>query len=286
MRFLPYCNILGVPNDFQNGDSLGFRVWRARPRVMERAHSHCDIELNFLLSGEVEYFFAGHFRQLRPGEVTLFWAGTPHVLTRAAPETEMIWAVIPLAWFLQWRFSPGFVESLLRGQSFVLSAESELHRALLSRWCREWEETEGAPGATRKIISLELEALLHRVARPAPASTQRDVAGGAQIEKLTAFIARHYNRDLSVAQIARAAGLHPNYAMPLFKAQCGLSLWEYVTRLRVSHAQYLLLTTTRTLGDIARDAGFASESRFYAAFGKYAGCAPTVWRRRALGASA
>jgi transcriptional regulator GlxA family with amidase domain len=68
--------------------------------------------------------------------------------------------------------------------------------------------------------------------------------------------------------------------MQHFREKCGLCLWECVLRLRVSHAQYLLLTTGRKLSDIARDSGFVSESRFYAAFEKCSGCAPRAWRDR------
>ena len=265
-----------------NRNSLGFQVWRGVPRVMARAHLHCDVELNFLLSGEIEYFFGGRFQVLKAGEPTLFWAGMPHVLTRAGADAAMIWAVIPLAWLAQWQLPASFVDALLRGQMLVLSEAAELHRALMTRWCREWEADRGA--STQSLVALELEALLRRMARQIFAVTppHSSAAGGAQIEKLTAFIARHYSQEITVEHIARAANLHPNYAMALFKEKCGLSLWEYVTRLRVSHAQYLLLTTPRTVGDIARDAGFASDSRFYAAFAKYAGCAPKFWRRQVV----
>src|SRR4028118_539926 len=98
------------------GGSLGFRVWRALPRVMERAHLHCDVEINFLLDGEIEYFFGGQFQVLKPDEPALFWAGMPHVITRVTPQTQMIWGVIPLTWFLQWNLPSSFVEALLRGQ--------------------------------------------------------------------------------------------------------------------------------------------------------------------------
>lgn len=267
--------------------SLGFGVWCAAPNVMGRAHSHCDIELNLPLSGEVEYFFGGKFQVLRPGEPALFWAGMPHVLTRASSEAEMIWAVIPLAWATQWQLPAAFVDALLRGQMRVAGESNGLNRALLERWCRELNpQSEQSGAAARKIVMLELEALLHRMAQGAPPKTgDATAAGGAQIEKLTAWVTRHYLEEITIDDIAGAAHLHPNYAMSLFKEKCGLSLWEYVTRLRVSHAQYLLLTTSRTASAIAREAGFASDSRFYAAFAQYAGCAPNVWRRQTLGAN-
>jgi AraC family transcriptional regulator, melibiose operon regulatory protein len=73
-------------------------------------------------------------------------------------------------------------------------------------------------------------------------------------------------------------GLNPNYAMTVFREGCGLSLWEYVTRLRISHAQRLLLTTDWTMERVALDCGFGSSSRFFAAFRRICGMTPRQYR--------
>src|SRR5690606_24752637 len=102
-------------------------------------------------------------------------------------------------------------------------------------WSREFESAGSQSG---KIVALEIEAALRRLAletqnRGAHRRTSTPPAQGAthhQIEKLTAFIARHYCDELTIQEVARAAELHPNYAMQLFRERCGLSLWEYVLR--------------------------------------------------------
>jgi AraC-like DNA-binding protein len=100
------------------------------------------------------------------------------------------------------------------------------------------------------------------------------------MERIAAIVGEGYREALTVGEIAEAAGLNANYAMTVFKDGCGLSLWEYVTRLRVSHAQRLLLTTDWTVERIALDCGFGSSSRFFAAFKRLCGCTPREYRRR------
>ena len=99
--------------------------------------------------------------------------------------------------------------------------------------------------------------------------------------RITHFIAGHYREPLAVQDIAASAGLHPKYLMRVFKKACGVSVWEYLTRLRVSHAQRLLLTTDLRVLDVAMESGFASVGPFYAAFATHSrGIRPLAYRRQ------
>lgn len=276
----------------------GFSVWRGAVQAMRGSHFHADIELNLVLRGEVECFLAGRFHTLPEGTLAAFWAGVPHTVPRVAPGTEVAWAVVPLASFLEWRLLPAFADDLLRGH-LVRAPHGEnfrgaeaLQRAQFLRWCDEAQfpaSREAADGAAQKIIALEIEACLRRLAQHHVGRSDKNAARvlargngrsvDAQVEKLAAFIGAHYREDIDVDDIARAANLNSNYAMTLFRQQCGLSLWEYVLRLRVSHAQHLLLFSGRKMEDVAHAAGFGSAGRFYAAFARYAGTSPRAWRR-------
>src|SRR5690606_12222003 len=129
---------------------------------------------------------------------------------------------------------------------------------------------------------LEIEARCKRLAwglLPDAARPRTDAAAAGRVERIAAYAAEHYPESMTVAGVAAAVGLHPNYAMTLFKNACGISIWEYVTRLRVSHAQRLLLATDWKVQRVALDSGFASPSGFYEAFARVSGCTPTAYRR-------
>ena len=61
-------------------------------------------------------------------------------------------------------------------------------------------------------------------------------------ERMTTFVAAHYQRPIRVADVAAAAGLHPNDASVLFRKMTGQSVVKHVTQYRVAHAQRLLIT--------------------------------------------
>ena len=99
--------------------------------------------------------------------------------------------------------------------------------------------------------------------------------------RITRFIAQHYRDQVSVGDVAAGVGVHPKYLMRMFKKQCGVGVWEYLTRLRVSHAQRLLITGDAKVLDVAMESGFASVAPFYAAFAaRTGGLTPLAYRRR------
>ena len=99
-----------------------------------------------------------------------------------------------------------------------------------------------------------------------------------QVEAILRFVGEHYGDPIDVGSVARAVGLHPNYAMTVFREACGVSLWEYVIRLRVAHAQGLLISTDWSVDEIGFRSGFCSTSAFYRAFGRIARCTPSAFR--------
>lgn len=249
---------------------------------MPGAHVHSDVELNLFTGGGATYFMAGRFWAVPVGRLTLLWAGLPHRLVAVDPGSRYFCMTLPLAWFLGWGLD-GLAARLFAG-GIALGAEAGeadagIERAQFGRWAAELAA--GASPETRRIALLEVEACCRRLAQSTASEARpADTAVGGQVERMAEFIGRRFRDPLTVAEIADAAGLHPNYAAGVFKGGAGLSLWEYVTRLRVSHAQRLLLTTDWTVDRVARESGFGSPARFFAAFRRLVGETPRRYRTR------
>jgi AraC-like DNA-binding protein len=99
------------------------------------------------------------------------------------------------------------------------------------------------------------------------------------VEQLASYIARNYQEAILIEDAAKEVGLHPNYAMSLFKRTFNITLNEYLTQHRLSHAQRLLATTDNKIVDVALEAGYPTLSRFYEAFKKSCGCSPSDYRK-------
>jgi transcriptional regulator GlxA family with amidase domain len=69
--------------------------------------------------------------------------------------------------------------------------------------------------------------------------------------------------------------------MASFRRLCGITLWEYVTRMRVAESRRLLDTTDLSIATVSERSGFGSLSRMYDAFQRYVDKTPAEYRRRA-----
>jgi AraC-like DNA-binding protein len=258
-----------------------------KPSPMRRPDHHNELELNLMLEGWVTYFLGGRRLTFRAGELGGFWAAVPHQILSFAPGTRYFVVTIPLALLLQWQLPGHFAQRLLGGEVVVEALGAGLARDALT--FGQWERDLHRPAEElRQLVLLELEARLRRMLLALPASTgstgrARGVLRGkesSKVERMACLVAQRYTERLRVAEIGSAVGLHPNYAMNLFKRAFGTTLVEYLTHHRISHAQRLLATTDDKIVEIAFSSGFMSVSRFNEAFRRACGCTPSQYRRR------
>lgn len=262
--------------------SLGFWARTGFIKPMVKDHAHADIELNYLFSGAMRYFFGGRFHDLAPGRLAAFWAAIPHQAVSVEPGTEIMWVCVPLAQFMRWDLGANAMRRLLRGELVLDPSGIASDADQFRRWAADFATGDDF---SIRTMALEVEARMRRlisIAKPARAATGRATDHGAldRIESIAAWLGAHYREELTLASIGAAVGLHPNYAMSLFRANCGMTIWKYLTRLRLAHAQRLLATTDRTALAIALESGFGSLGRFYAAFSGEFGVPPGEFRRR------
>ena len=246
------------------------------------AHAHADVEINIPMhGGPLRYLHAGRIAKVPVGKIALFWGGIPHQLLSPVSGCEGIWITLPLPWVLQWEIPEPFTQRLLSGD-FLLDESSPEESAGLRRWVADFES---GNSARRKVLLLEIQSRLHRLALDMPRrhriqSLGSIATGEARMEAIIHHINTYYLENVTLREIADAVGLNHRYMMRLFKSHSAMSVWEYVVRLRVSHAQRLLITTNHKITDIAIESGFGSVAPFYAAYEKFGGGkTPTAFRQ-------
>jgi AraC-like DNA-binding protein len=89
------------------------------------------------------------------------------------------------------------------------------------------------------------------------------------------LLASHYREALSLAEIAGLVGQTPNYVCDVFKRETGLTVHQYLTRLRLAAAMERLPDRRRSLSTLALELGFAHHSHFTAAFRRAFGMPPS-----------
>lgn len=94
------------------------------------------------------------------------------------------------------------------------------------------------------------------------------------------LIAERAHEPLAAETVAAATGLHPNYAMTLFRRSVGHTINQAITRHRLDTARSLLISTDRSIAEIVFGSGFGSSSRFYEAFERRYRESPGAFRQR------
>jgi len=111
-----------------------------------------------------------------------------------------------------------------------------------------------------------------------------DHAGNApdEYKRLTPaleHVVAHYRRPLAVADLARRAGLSASQLQREFRRLFGMTVGDYVLRLRLLMARRRLRSTTDAVGRIATECGFYDQSHFTRAFKRHTGQTPLEYRR-------
>jgi len=271
-------SIEGMPTTLQ--------LFHNHPPIMLRPHWHAQVEVNYIMSGSVHYRMGDHDLSLDAGQMCIFWGGQPHQMDRSSDDSFYAGAHLPLVHFFRMRL-PTAVSSQLMGGATMVSAETDrADPENFGRWFRY--ATSGNPAKAQHAV----EELLLRVERmflepysvisSALSGKSREDDGTApsiSVVRMCDFIAANFLEDIDATDIARAASLHPKYAMNLFRKSTGMTLIKYLTLLRLSRAQAMLMTGKDNILQIAMESGFGSVSAFNKAFRHISGMSPSDFRR-------
>ncbi|MGZ4876701.1 MAG: helix-turn-helix transcriptional regulator [Candidatus Angelobacter sp.] len=98
------------------------------------------------------------------------------------------------------------------------------------------------------------------------------------LQRACEYVHAHFGDNLTLARVARAAGVHPVYLGQIFRQEFGETLGEYLNRIRVRAAAELLANSDLPLSTVALDLGFYDQSHFTRVFREFTGTTPGIFR--------
>lgn len=275
---------LSLYSEYQRMD-IELRV----PQYMESCHWHGQVEVNVPFDGDVEYLINNEVVQIKQGHITLFWACTPHQLTRPGDCKDMAIFNLPMHLFLSWPLDRQLINHVTHGMVIKSLAVQQLSSFEVRRWQQEINSPNeqirqlaiDEIGLMLKRFSLSgwQPILVNKTARSR--SSGNNVSRHAQfyVSQMLEFIGENHDRALTIESVAEHAKLNSNYAMGIFQRVMQLTMKQYITAMRINHVRALLSDTDKSILDIALTAGFHSSSSFYSTFNKYVGMSPQHYRK-------
>ncbi len=94
------------------------------------------------------------------------------------------------------------------------------------------------------------------------------------------YMEENLGRDISRAEVARAAGLSESRFSRLIHEKTGRTYVDLLAQFRVDRACQLISRTTKSMLQISLESGFAAQSYFTKVFRRYVGMTPREYQRR------
>lgn len=129
------------------------------------------------------------------------------------------------------------------------------------------------------LTDAETARLLTQMLQRTDSATQRTYA---PVRYALAYLEQHYRHRFSRRQVAEAAGLSEDHLGRLFHREMGVTLWEYLTRLRIERAKQRLEHSDDSVQTVARAVGFHDRAYFSRVFHRVTGLAPHAYRDAGL----
>jgi len=229
-------------------------------------HTHERSYFCFVLHGAYTERYGRREILCKPSSVTFRAADEPHeaFLHDAGGRVFVI------------EISPRWIETL-RADSLSLKSAYEFCGGGASRLCarlnREFHKTDTAAKLAIEGLAIELLADASRQ------SNETVCTAPPWLRQAREMIIEHFPETLQLTKIAAAVGVHPVYLATAFRQKFGITIGEFVRKLRIEHACIELSKGDLPLATIALQAGFVDQSHFSKVFKLYVGTTPAKYRR-------
>lgn len=162
------------------------------------------------------------------------------------------------------------------------SADPQAAAQLFRRWMGlAFQETEPlAASEAEQLILADLRELLQGRSGPALQAKGGElrVPRDPHIARAAEYIREHYAEPLKIEELAAVALQSRYHFIRSFKAEIGLTPYQFVLYLRMEEAKRLLRHTACTVTEISCRLGFEAPSQFYRAFEKRVRATPEQYR--------
>ena len=185
---------------------------------------------------------------------------------------------------LSFHFTPRFVEAVAAARPGIRTTHFDMTRLpplpelapLLAQ--AESARDERDANALEEIALRLSGAVLATLADVSPSRSSSSPRDIARVSDVIRHIEIAAEERLSIARLARGAGLSAYHFLRIFQQLVGTTPHQYVLRTRLHRAAMLLRGSDRSISEIALEAGFEDLSTFNRRFRRVMGVTPGVYR--------
>ena len=222
-----------------------------------------DHDITYIMKGNARYTVNGVVHELKPGDLLYLTEGD---IKEAITYPHNLMQCFAINFTLRQKSSnkPLFpiVNHIGLRQDII-----DLFRELTISWT---EQQDGYIIKTRALFMLILHRLMEIILYDVDSKP-----GDYRVNKITRHIAMHYSEKLTVKDLAQQVGLDIDYFGRLFKRETGLTVHQYIAKIRVRNAENMLQSGNCKVQEAAEHCGFSDTFHFYKLFRTLRGFPPS-----------
>lgn len=134
-------------------------------------------------------------------------------------------------------------------------------------------------GAEHRMAKGYLQLLLCNIFELLELRSNTFITGENSVLKCIRYVMAHYLEPIQLADIAEHTGISRVQVSRIFSKKIGHSFPDYLNDFRINHASELLRTTDKNILDICYESGFDAPSTFYYYFQRKYNMSPKKFRK-------
>lgn len=137
------------------------------------------------------------------------------------------------------------------------------------------------PGSTRVLQALSIEICHDLIRSVANVSIENDtISNRLEISRAITFIHTNINEKITVSQIAHSVNMSTSHFARLFKLETGETPLAYLQAVRLERVKKLLVSSNKTITEIALENGFSSSAYLSTSFMKKYDMTPSTYQKK------
>ena len=247
------------------------------------SHCHQELELLVVRQGELLVTFEDASRVLKAGDVWLVPPFGSHSVDGGGEDTVRlaVLADLRLAGWVHQESEQEQIRALLESRQLYSGFwEPQMREKVREGVEAIYREYRNREDGWQLAIKTRLNEILLLICRNAPLREKKTPSREvAKVRSILEYAARNYCSDISLDQCAAAMGFNPSYLSRYFHAHMGITFQEYIKRLRIDRARWLLGNEALQVTEVAYACGFRDIKTFNKLFKKECGMSPTQYRK-------
>lgn len=251
-------------------------------------HWHEELELGYIQEGISKIVTIGAEYTVRQGDGFFVNSNVMCMKQNASSDVKTIeinhiFHPIFLGGHFKSRFETKYLNPIINNRQIEVHVIRRGHQASnltpknLYR-LKELQNEKNSEFQTRNTLSETWSLLIQELQENPDSQTITGTEQTNRLRSMIAYINQHYPEKITLAEIAKTAGVSEREASRCFKKNIRQSPMEYLIEYRLNQSKKLLLETGMTITDICHQCGFSDSAYFGKVFRRSYGMTPSEYR--------